>query len=81
MWIWIAVVVLAVLILGVAAAKLLGRLGGLRRAAVRLQWRQDEARKLQETAAELQRTLAGVQQRTGTVQNRIARIAPNQSYP
>jgi TolA-binding protein len=77
MWTWIAVVVLAVLVPAVAAAKLLGRLGGLRRATVRLQRRQAEAMRLQETAEELRRTLDGLQQRSGELQERIARIAPN----
>ena len=69
LWVWIAVVVVALLILGFAAAPLLGRLGGLHRALTKLQWRQAEAVKLREKAAVLERTMA-------EVQTKIAAIAP-----
>ena len=76
MWIWIAVVVVALVILGVAGAKLLGRLDGLRRAAARLQRRQAEAVKLQESALELQVKVLEVQQRAEVVQEHVAQLAP-----
>jgi hypothetical protein len=76
LWVWIAVVVAGVLILAFSAAPLLGRLGGLRRALVKLQRRQTEAAKLQEKAAVLERTVAEVQQRAELVRGRIAAIAP-----
>lgn len=58
LWVWLAVVVFALIVLGVAAVRLLGRLGGLRRAAGRLQRRQAEAMRLQEALAELQERVA-----------------------
>jgi hypothetical protein len=63
MWIWIAVVVVALVILGVAGGRLLGPLGGLRRAAAKLQRRQAEALKLQKDVEQLQRTALDVQRR------------------
>ncbi|WP_250035507.1 hypothetical protein [Paractinoplanes maris] len=68
MWIWIAVVVLAVIILGALGVRLLGRLDGLRRAAVRLQRRQADAAKLQQSALVLQETVAEVQKRAELIQ-------------
>jgi hypothetical protein len=65
LWIWIAVVVVALIIMGVAAARLLGRLGGLARAAAKLQHRRDEALALQAVAAELQQTVANLEERAG----------------
>ncbi|NMO53510.1 hypothetical protein HH310_20280 [Actinoplanes sp. TBRC 11911] len=65
LWIWIAVVVVAVVIMGVVAARLLGRLGGLARAAAKLQHRRDEAMALQAVAEELQRTVANLEERVG----------------
>ena len=65
LWIWIAVVVVAVIIMGVAAARLFGRLGGLARAAVKLQHRQAEVAALQAVAVDLQRTVAGLEERAG----------------
>ena len=63
MWIWIAVGVIAMVILGTAAGRLLGRLGALRRAAARLQRRQADALRLQEEAAVLEQTVAALQER------------------
>ncbi|MFI5891403.1 hypothetical protein ACIA5D_14970 [Actinoplanes sp. NPDC051513] len=63
LWVWIAVVVVALVILVAAAAPLLGKLGGLRRAAVKLQRRQQEALALQEKALVLQETVAQVEAR------------------
>lgn len=74
--VWIAVVVVALIILIVAAAKLLGRLGNLQRAGARLQRRQAEALKLQEKAAVLEETVLGVQARAEELQGKIAAIAP-----
>ena len=71
LWIWIAVVVVAVVIMGIAAWQLLGRLGSLGRAAVKLQHRQDEVRALQSVAEELQQTVANLEKRAGELaQNR-----------
>jgi hypothetical protein len=75
LWVWIAVVVVALLILAAAAAPLLGRLGGLRRAAARLQRRQADAVRLQEKAAVLERTVLEVQGRAEELQRRIAAIS------
>ncbi|MEU8818936.1 hypothetical protein [Actinoplanes sp. NPDC048796] len=55
MWIWIAVVVVALVILGFAGGRLLGPLGGLRRAVVKLQRRQAEVLELQKEVEALQR--------------------------
>jgi uncharacterized protein YlxW (UPF0749 family) len=76
MWIWIAVVVAALIILGVAVVPLLGRLGGLQRAAVRLQRRQAEAARLQEGAAVLEQNVLRLQQRAEQMQARIEAIKP-----
>ena len=78
LWIWIAVVVIALIIMGSAVVSLLGRLSGLRRAAVRLQRRQSEAMKLQRGAEKLQHTVLGLQQRAELTQERIAAIKPGQ---
>jgi uncharacterized protein YlxW (UPF0749 family) len=72
LWIWIAAVVVALAALAFAGVKVLGQLGGLRRAAVKLQRRQAEAMKLQQGAAELEQTLAALQQRTEQLQERLA---------
>jgi hypothetical protein len=63
MWIWIAVGVLALVILATAGGRLLGRLGALRRAADRLQQRQAEAMRLQQEAAVLKQSVAALQER------------------
>jgi heme exporter protein D len=76
LWVWIAVVVVALVILIAVAAPLLGRLGGLRRAAVKLRRRQGEAMKLQEKAAVLERTVLEVQVKADELQRKIAAIAP-----
>ena len=66
-WIWLAVVVFALVLLAVTGARLLGRLAGLRRAAVRLRRRQAESARLQDDAAELQRAVAGLQERLDAI--------------
>jgi len=68
MWSWIAVVVVAVVVMGAVGVRLLGRLDGLRRAAVRLRRRQAEAAELRENALVLQETLLGVQRRAENLQ-------------
>ena len=75
-WIWIAAVVVALVALGIAGFKVLGQLGGLQRAAVKMQRRQAEAMKLQAGAAELEQTLAGLQQRAEQLQERLAALSP-----
>jgi nitrate/nitrite-specific signal transduction histidine kinase len=72
LWIWIAAVVLALIVLVGAAVPVLRQLGGLRRAATRLQRRQADAMKLQAAAGELEQTLAGLQERAETLQERLA---------
>lgn len=75
LWIWIAVVVVGLIILGVAAVRLFGRLAGLRRAARRLLRRQSEVTKLQAGVAALEQSLLGLQQRGETLQQRMAVIS------
>jgi uncharacterized protein YlxW (UPF0749 family) len=74
MWVWIAVVVIALIVLIFAASRLLGRLPGLRRAAVRLQRRQEEALVLQAGAERLQETVQGLQERAERAQDKVAEI-------
>ncbi|MDT5043097.1 MAG: hypothetical protein QOE51_4082 [Actinoplanes sp.] len=74
LWIWLAVVVVCLVILGSAALSLLGRLSVLQHAAVRLQRRQQEAAKLQEGVAVLERSALALQQRAEVTQGRIATI-------
>ena len=62
LWVWIAVVVVALIILLSAAVPLLGRLGKLRRAMRGLQIRLEAATKLQAKAEELQRRVLEVQE-------------------
>lgn len=76
LWIWIAAVVLALIILGLAAFPLLGRLSALQRAMKKLQRRQEQAMKLQEHAAVLQQNLLGLQQRAEAMQEKIGELAP-----
>jgi nitrate/nitrite-specific signal transduction histidine kinase len=76
LWIWIGAVVIALIALAVAGVKLLGQLGGLRRAAVKLQRRQADAMKLQAGATELEHTLTGLQQRAEELQERLATLSP-----
>ncbi len=81
LWIWIAVVVVAVIIMGAAGFRLLGKLDGLRRAAVRLQRRQADAAKLQENALVLQETVVDVQQRAELMQEHLAALTPSDKSP
>jgi HAMP domain-containing protein len=74
MWIWIAAVVLAVIVLLAAALPLLGRLSALRRAGEKLGRRQAEAMRLQEKAAELERSVQALQERAEQAQRRVAVI-------
>jgi hypothetical protein len=73
-WIWVAVVVLAVIVLIASFVPVLGRLSGLRRAAEKLQRRQAEAMKLQESAAVLEQSVLAVQARAEAAQQRVAVI-------
>lgn len=77
MWVWIAVTAIALFVLVLAAVRLLGRLSGLRRAAVRLQRRQEEAARLQAGAARLEQTLLGLHQRAEQVQDHLEQIQAN----
>ena len=74
MWIWIAVVVVAVIVLGAAGVRLLGRLDGLRRAAARLRLRQADAARLQQSALALQETVLEVQRRAELTQEHVAAL-------
>jgi hypothetical protein len=76
LWVWVAVAVVGVVILGSAVAPLIGRLGGMHRAALRLQRRQAEATKLEAKAAVLQQNVLEVQQRAEAIQRKIATLAP-----
>ncbi|WP_229076471.1 hypothetical protein [Actinoplanes sp. DH11] len=77
MWVWIAVVAIALIVLVSAAARLLGRLPDLRRAAVRLQRRQEEAMKLQAAGELLERTVLTLQQRAELAQDAVTQIKAN----
>jgi len=61
LWVWIAVVVIALIVLAVPAVRLLSRLGGLSRAMAKAQRRAAEAEKLQVKLAELEQTVQAVQ--------------------
>ncbi|WP_045742994.1 MULTISPECIES: hypothetical protein [Actinoplanes] len=74
MWVWIAVGVIALFILVWCGLRLLGRLSELRRAAVKLQRRQEEAMVLQAGAEKLQRTVLQVQERAERMQEKVATI-------
>jgi hypothetical protein len=74
LWIVIAVVVLALVILGAAVMSVLGRLRGLDRAMRKLLRRQEQAMKLQEKAVVLEETLAGLQRRAELAQEQVAVI-------
>jgi biopolymer transport protein ExbB/TolQ len=73
-WIVIGVVVLAVVVLIASAVPILRRLSGLGQAAEKLQRRQAEAMKLQESAAVLERSVQALQQRAEVMQERVASI-------
>ncbi|MEU4557710.1 hypothetical protein AB0F72_04940 [Actinoplanes sp. NPDC023936] len=77
MWVWIAVGAIALIILVSAAARLLGRLPELRRAAVKLQRRQEEAMRLQAAGEELQRTVLLVQEKAERAQDSVTQIKAN----
>ena len=74
LWIVIAVVVLALVILGAAVLSVLGRLSALDRAMRRLMLRREQAEKLQEGAAVLERSLADLQERAVIAQEQVAII-------
>jgi hypothetical protein len=73
-WIWVAVVVVAVIVLIGSFVPVLGRLSGLRRAAAKLQRQRAEAMKLQESVAVLEQSLLAVQHRAEGAR-RVAAIA------
>jgi hypothetical protein len=73
LWVWIAVVVVALVILLSATVPLFGRLGRLDRAVARLRIRQEAAQGLQARAEELQQTVAAVQERVAAVSARSHR--------
>lgn len=73
-WIVIAVIVVALFILGWAVTPLLGRLRRLDRATRRLQLRQEQATGLQAGAETLTASLAGLQERAAAAEQRLAVI-------
>jgi len=73
-WVWVAVVVVALIIMGSAIMSVLGRLSGLERAARKLQARQAEAMRLQEGAVVLERSVLAVQERAELMQERVEAI-------
>jgi hypothetical protein len=74
LWVWIAVVVVALIILGSAIMSVAGRLAGLQRAAGRLRRRQQEAMKLEQGAAVLEQSVLGLRERAEVTQERVASI-------
>jgi uncharacterized protein YlxW (UPF0749 family) len=74
MWVWIAVVVIALLVLIFAASRVIGRLPALRRAAGKLERRRDEALALQQSAERLQETVQGLQERAERAQEKVEEI-------
>ncbi|AGL18569.1 hypothetical protein [Actinoplanes sp. N902-109] len=74
LWIVLAVVVVALIILGAAVASVVGRLSGLDRALRRLLLRREQAEKLQTDALALEEAVAGLQQRAETAQQQVAII-------
>ena len=73
MWIWIAVAMIAVLVLAAAVTSLLGRLSGLERALRRLTLRQEDALRIQRNVEVLEQTLLGLQQRAEVTQEHTAK--------
>ncbi|MFD1369646.1 hypothetical protein [Actinoplanes sichuanensis] len=74
MWVWIAVVVIALFVLIFAASRVIGRLPALRRAAGKLEKRRDEALVLQQSAERLQVTIQALQERAEQAQDKIEEI-------
>lgn len=74
LWIVIAVVVLALVILGAAVVAVLGRLRGLDRAMRKLLRQQEQAARLQAKAEVLQETIAGLERRAELAQEQVAVI-------
>jgi hypothetical protein len=77
MWVWIAVGAIALVVLSFAVSRPLGRLPGLRRAAVKLQRRQEEALKLQAAGEKLQQNVLSLQQRAERAQDSVTQIKAN----
>jgi hypothetical protein len=73
-WIVVAAVIVAVIVLVAAVMPLFSRLSALRRAAVGLQRRRDEAMELQAAAAELEQSLVALQERAEQARRRLAVI-------
>ena len=74
LWIVVAVVVLALFILGAAVMSVLGRLSALDRAMRRLLLRREQAAKLQAGAELLQHSLVGLQERAAIAEEQVAII-------
>ncbi|MEU6025340.1 hypothetical protein ACGFIK_19485 [Micromonospora sp. NPDC048871] len=73
-WILLALVLVPLIVLVLAVRPLLGRLPQLRRAALRLRQRADEAMVLQAAAENLQQQAEGLQSRLETTQQRMTLI-------
>ncbi|GAA0443720.1 hypothetical protein Aca07nite_52550 [Actinoplanes capillaceus] len=74
MWVWIAVVAVALVVLVVAGTRLLGRLRVLERAARRLRHRQEQALALQAKAEVMQETMLAVQELAERAQDTVEQI-------
>ncbi|MEE6259939.1 hypothetical protein [Plantactinospora sonchi] len=70
-WIVLAAVLLGLFVLALAARRVLTRLPRLRRAALALQGRQEQAENLQRVATTLQQRAEELQQQIETVQRRV----------
>lgn len=72
MWIALALIGLALLVLLLVARAVLGRLPRLHRAVRRMQLREEQVLRLQDRALTLQETVAGLEQRGLVAQQRLA---------
>ncbi|GIJ23705.1 hypothetical protein [Micromonospora lutea] len=73
-WIVLALVLVPLILLALAVRPVLARLPRLRRAALALQRRVDEATALQEAAESLQQRAEGLQSRLETTEQRLTLI-------
>ncbi|MFC0527788.1 hypothetical protein [Phytohabitans kaempferiae] len=74
LWIVIAVVLVGLLVLGLAAGSLMGRLGPLRRASTTLLRRQSEVEQLRAAAVTLAQEAEALRLKTEITQERLALI-------
>jgi hypothetical protein len=81
MWIVIAAVVAGLVILVAVSVPVVGKVSGLRRAAVRLQRRQQEAMELQAGAERLEQTLLGLERRADTMAEHLSAVRGRAARP